>query len=290
MAIELIAIKKNDKYYIRHATDKYFTFINLIFDNEQLKSYSDKWLVSSQLPKNIKKKIPASQKTIGYSLKEGFAISEKTPKKVPADYFEYLGDDEYKNNDIRALYQPEFEEIPEILEDIEFIIDLIDEDCEPLLKSKYPYVTDFPYFIDNHEVVRHIYPCHIEAVALYELIVKVCKENLPEHCIITSDYRFSFVVENKLPVLHEETHRADVSKYNSRKPKIEIKPLRTIPFKIIDIAPPKEKYGVTINSLYGTDYYDLERKIDVLLNEYKEKMNQKLTVCPHCKGYGFLQS
>ncbi len=286
--MELIAIKKNNKYYIRHKTEKYFTFGNLVFDIEPLESFSENWLVFEQLPSHCQKKFPASNKVIGYRLKEGYIASDKAPLNVPIDYFEYLGDDDYKNSDVRGLYDSELELIPEKLEDIQFNIEVIDEDCEPLLKPKYQFISDFPYFIENHEVVRHKYPCHIEAQELFNLIKQYIKFNLPEHCKVTSDYGFHFCVELIAPVIHEETYQKNISRMNAKKQTYQTVPLRSISYKIIDIGIPGEKYGKDIiKNITGLNYAELESKIDALLNEYKEKMTTKLIVCPACKGYGF---
>ncbi len=289
--MELIAIKKNNKYYIRHKTEKYFTFGNLVFDIEPLRSFSENWIVFDHLPSHYQKKFPASNKVIGYRLKEGYIASDKAPLNVPSDYFEYLGDDDYKNSDVRGLYDSELELIPDKLEDIQFNIEVIDEDCEPLLKPKYPFISDFPYFIENHEVVRHKYPCHIEAQELFNLIKQYVKFNLPEHCKITSDYGFHFCVELIAPIIHEETYQKNISRMNAKKQTYQTVPLRSISFKVIDIGVPGEKYGKTvIRNLEAKNYTELESKIDNLLEGYKEAMDNKLIVCSHCKGYGFIDA
>jgi hypothetical protein len=286
--LELIAIKKNDKYYVRHKTEKYFTFGNLVFDVEQSPSFSENWIVFEKLPLYIQRKSSASNKVIGYRLKDGYIASDKAPLNVPADYFEYLGDEDYRNSDVRGLYDSILELIPEKLEDIELNIEVIDEDCEPLIKPKYSFISDFPYFIENHEAVRHKYPCHIEAQELFNLIKQYVIFNLPEHCRITSNYNFHFCVELIVPLLHEETYQKNISRMNAKKQTYQTVPLRSIQFKIIDIGIPGEKYGKDIiRGISANNYAELESAVDMLLQTYKVMMMQKLSVCPHCKGYGF---
>jgi hypothetical protein len=290
--MELIAIKKNDKYYVRHKTDKWCSFGGLVFNEDLLPSFSEYWLVFELLPTQIRKRYQSYKKTIGYTLKEGFAVSELTPLRLPADAFDFEGDSEQRKNcGIFALYEPECEQVPERFEDVQFTIEVIDEDCEPLLNPKYPFVTDFPYFIDNHEAVRHKYPCHIEAQTLFDIIKKFVKENLPETCKITSDYNFHFCVELIVPLLHEETYQKNVSRMNARKQTYQTTPLRSIQYKIIDIGTPSEKYGKEkIQAISGRDYADLYCKIEEVLEGYKERLDQKLSVCPHCEGYGWLRN
>lgn len=289
--MELIAIKKNNKYYIRNKTDKYSTFKDLIFNQDLLPSFSDQWLIFEYLPSQIRKKYFSYQKMSGHTLKPGFAVSELTPASLPANAFDYGENEQRKNFGIYALYDPTYELIPEKFEDIPFTIEVIDEDCEPLFNPKYPFITDFPYFIDNHEAVRHKYPCHLDGKELYNIIRKYIKDNLPDHCKITSDYDFHLCVELIIPLIHEETQQIRISKISAKKQKFETRPLRSISFPIIDIGIPGEKYGKNIiTKISGTNYIDLESKIDSILQEYKEKMNQKLTVCSHCKGYGFMEN
>ncbi len=290
--IELIAIKKNDKYYLRNKSERFFDFGNIIFNKEQLPSFSKDWKIFNELPTQIQRKYPSSQKIVGYSLMEGYAVSEKTPLNMPADSFDYLvGDDTYKNPEIRGLYQPNYEVIPERFEDMEFTIELIDTDCEPLINPKYSVTVDFPYFIENHEAVGHKYPCHIEGKQVFNIIKKYVKDNLPEHCKITSDYDFHFCVELIVPLIHEETITRDISRIGAKKPKYQTVPLRSLSLKIIDISIPGDKYGKTvINGLSGMNYKDLECKIDTMLETYKEVMQHKLTVCSHCKGYGAIDN
>lgn len=290
MDLNLITIKKNDKYYVRHKTESYFSFENMVFNTEQLSSFSKNWLVFGLLPTQIQRRTLPMQKCTGYTLKAGFATSDLTPFKMPADAFEYLGDDDYKNNNIRGLYEPEYESIPERFEDIKFTFEVIDEDCEPLLDPKYPYISDFPFFIDNHEAVRHKYPCHIKKQAMFDIIKVHIKKNLPAHCKITSDYDFHFCVELIIPVLHEETYQKDTSGLFAKKHKYVTAPLRSIPFKIIDLglAGERDNYGTEkISGIHANNYAELEASMDAWLKRYSEKMEQKLTVCPHCKGYGF---
>ncbi len=292
--LKLIAIKKNEKYFVRHKTEKYYTFSNLVFNSKQLPSFSENWAVFEQLPTKCQKKYEVYQKTTGYSLKQEFTPTIATPQKVELSFFEYIGDEsECKNNNIRGLYQSDYETVPERLEDVQFTIEIIDEDCEPLIKPKYPFVTDFPYFIENHETVKHKYPCHINAQDLFNIIKSFIKNNIPEHCKITSDYDFHFCVELIAPLIHEETYQKRVSKFGAKKEKYETAPLRSIPFKIIDIGTPQRdgKYGnEIIKDLKADNYQDLEELIDTILEGYKEVMKLKLTVCPHCKGYGFKEA
>ncbi len=290
MALELIAIKKNNKYFIRHKSERYFSFEGLTFNKEQLKSFSDQWLVFTELPTEIKKRIREGSRIVKYNLKEGFAESALTPLTLPEDAFDYEdhGDERVqKNSQIAALYKAETIDIPDRFETAQFTLDIIDEDCEPLVYPKYVFRTEFPYFIENHSAVHHKYPCYITPEDLFKIIRAWVRKNLPEHCRISSDYDFHLQVELIMPLLHEETVRVDVARLNARKRKFEERPLRSIAFKVIDICTPGHNYGTVLTKIEGKNYADLESRIDALLEDYKKAMERHLAVCPHCKGYGF---
>jgi|LGVE01.1.fsa_nt_gb hypothetical protein len=297
--MKLIAIKKNGKYYCKE-NDKYLHVIpdesRLRFDVVRLPSFSEKWVVFNKLPTSAEKHISGRLRIIDYQLKDEFEVTDKTPSVLPPGSFDCIKRDEgdgdcieLGHQDIKGLYETNSVRDPDVWEPIEFEIDLVDEDCEPLVNPKYKFRTEFPYYIENHEVVRHKYPCFIKGIDVYQLIRDAVKENLPDHCVITSDYDFSFTVKVRTPVIHEETFRVDVSSFNARKPKMVNKPLRTIDVTVIDIQTEKRYSGIVIQSVHADNYKDLERKMDVLIQEYIDRLDWKPTVCPHCKGYGWIQ-
>nr|WAI02723.1 MAG: hypothetical protein OI719_00520 [Candidatus Methanoperedens sp.] len=288
--IDLIAIKKNNRYFVRHRTNSYFDLERLIFNAEKAGSFDKHWLVFGLLPTRAQERIPGRQVITQYRLKDGFVPGQKTPSVLPLSAFEAVSGDEdegIRNSDIRGLYEVEYETRPETFRDIEFTIEVIDEDCEPLVKPRYPYTTEFPHYIENHSTVRHKYPCYISPEELFAVVKAWIKKNLPEHCVISSDYNFQIQVDLLVPLLHDETHRVDVSGMHAKKPKYVDKPLRTVKYTVINLCTPGNKYGPVIEGIRAKDYYELEARIDGLLQGYADAMGARLVVCPHCKGYGF---
>lgn len=288
--IDLIAVRKNGKYFVRYKNDTYYDLGRLIFNAKTAESFDKNWLVFGVLPTVAQELVPGRQLITHYTLKEGFDPSSKMPPTLPLDAFEAIpGDDDerIKNSDIRGLYEAEYETRPEAYRNVEFRIEVIDEDCEPLVKPKYPYKTEFPYYIENHSAVRHKYPCSISPEELFAIVKEWIPKNLPEHCVISSYYNFHIQVDLKVPLLHDETHRVEVSSMRARKPKYAEKPLRTIPYTVINICTPGNKYGPVIEGIRANSYYELEAQVDGLLKSYSDAMSAHLVVCPHCKGYGF---
>lgn len=293
--LDLVAIKKNDVYYVREK-DRYPSAFPdsayILFDVDRQESFNDRWGVFDTLPTSAERCIVGRNNLIGYKLKDGFQTTEKTPRTLPPPAFEEHEDYDdpdyvYRNSDIRGLYDPEFEKLPDVWEPIDMEIELIDEDCEPLTNAKYKYKSDFPYYIQHHLAVRHKYPCYIESANVFKYIVRAVKENLPEHCYITSDHDFHFAVDVRIPLLHDETHRVDRSAWNAKKPKWAEVPLRDIQKTIIDICTPHHDYENVINDVHADNYHDLEKKMDGIIKSCVDLMLVKPVVCLHCKGYGW---
>jgi len=298
--MKLIAIKKDGKYYCRN-NDKYPSDIpaedKLRFDVPRMISFSQKWVVFGRLPTSAEKCIFGASKITEYHLKDEYVANDKMLAVLPVDSFDCVDRDcegfciEYKNQDIKGLYNPIKIKTSDIWEPIELEIDLIDEDCEPLINQKYDYKVKFPYYIENHEVVRHKYPCSISGDQVFKLIRTAVKKELPDHCYITSDYDFSFVVKVLAPVIHEETRRVDISLFNTRKPKIVDKPLRNVDTTIIEIETKRNNRhsNLRLSDINADNYAELEQKTDIIIQEYVDKTKWKPTVCPHCKGYGWVK-
>lgn len=296
--MKLIAIKKGGKYYCR-SNEKYPADIpdedRLRFDIAKLESFNPKWIVFGALPTTAEICKPSKSYVVEYRLKEGYEVTDKIPAILPPESFDCIEYDNececrtYDNEDIKGLYEQIRKDQPNIWEPTELEIDLIDEDCEPLINPKYNFKTEFPYYIENHVVVRHKYPCYIKGTSVFQLIRDACKKSTPDHCRITSDYNFHFSVEVKVVVLHDEIHKVDVSSFNSRKPKWVNQPLRHIEMKVIDIQTERKYSGKVIQDVKADNYEELEKKMDALILEYINMMDWKPTVCPNCKGHGWVE-
>lgn len=295
--LELVAVKKGPKWFVRSRDKWPRTFEDedkLRFNIDRLESFSEKWLMFDELPKVAEWYVIGQHEIIGYVLKDGFDPTDKTPKELPSGSFECHGDfDDYEtecdNAEIRGLYEAVYEKEPDTWVNVDLDIEVIDVDCEPLIDPKYKVIIEFPHYIDKHIVVRHKFPCYLEGKSIFGYIVKAVKEVLPEHCYVSSDYDFSFAVMMKAPVIHEETTKEDQSRMNARKPKWVEVPLRTIETKVINICTPGHNYGEIIKEMKGTDYYDLEKKVDKLIQGYLDLLKPVPVVCPHCKGYGWFE-
>lgn len=288
-----IAILKNGKVYLRDKSKHPQVFPpeeSFNFDIAQLKSFDPMWAVFPKMPTTAYRCIKPIKNISGYVLKDGYEPTKKTPQTLPLDSFIYLGEEEYLNDDIRGLYDPQYKITKAHYESVEITIDIIDQDCEPLTNPKYTFIADFPYYIENHDSVLHKYPCKILYKLVFQHIRNACKANLPSHCKITSDFDSHFAVELNANVIHEELHEVDINSISARKPRYVNKPLRNVPIKIIDIETKNDYNNSTqIQTLHAPNYESLESAMDALIQSYIKKMQWKPTVCPHCKGYGIIE-
>jgi hypothetical protein len=289
--LDLVAIKKNNMFYVRDK-DKYpKTFPDardLIFDVDRLTSYNSLWVVFDTLPSSAERRVSGGRTLTAFRLRDGFAPSDRTPAILPPTVFA-CDDDGCENTDIRGLYDGECDEHPDTWESVDLNIELIDEDCEPLFSPKYgEFKTDFPHYVDKHTVVRHKYPCHIDGDRAFKYIVDAVKASLPDHCFVSSDYKFSFAVKLRAPVLHEETIRVDNRRFNARKAKWVDVPLREITVDVINICTAGHDYGEVIRAVSADNYYELEAKMDMIIQGYLDLLKPKPVVCQHCKGHGWM--
>ena len=287
--MDFVVIKKNGMFYCRYNTD-YPSDIpsedRVRFDVSREPSFDAKWAVFKEMPSKVENFIPGRSIIIKYKLKAGYCITSKTPSELPTDSFNYINDCDRNNGDIYGLYNKILENTESKWEEINSKFTLIDEDCEPLVNPKYPYVVKFPYYIENHEAVQHKYPCKIKGTELYKLIKTAVKENLPDHCNITSDYDFHFAVSVSAKVIHDELYTVDDRNFNARKPKYVQKPLRTIGIELINIKTEGNYNSTMISDVSAENYAELEQKVDNIIKEYVDSLSFEPVVCPHCKGYG----
>ena len=288
---EFVALIKDGECYLRYEDNRFSGFpsgADMRFNAYRLTSYDEKWGRFASLPTSAEEKVKQRLETTGYKLKDGFEVTEKTPATLPLGAFYDCETDEQTNHDIRGLYTTVIRTFPVEWTPAKINITVIDMDCAPLVKTKYPYHSMFPNGIKNHPITKHKYECYIDGEDLFEAISKAVKANMPGHCRIISDYDFSLTVVVDMPIKHAETTRVDVSGPNARVPRWKTETLRGIDAPIIDICTPGNKYGQVITRLKAANYAELEKAIDETVQSYVDLMDERPVVCPHCHGYGWL--
>lgn len=296
------AIILPDKIFISDVENKSWhardLSINLLFDGERAKKTNkDGWFELSALPKRVEKLIKPAPETEKFKLKDGFSPSEKLPIEVTPDYFEWLEDEEeYKNNELKSLYEPIYSERPEYLEPVEFEISTIAHKNSGWAFVKAPpnvqhylldEITKAPDLLQDEK-------CFLTTVESYKRIREFVLKNINLHvATVSSNYDFHFEVCKKITLHEKEKYQKNIKPF-SKRPKYvtDYKVDRKI--SVYDIIPNEgERKSYSKNSCVapkfeGESYSDLESKISEYLEELIAKINEPLKDCPHCKGVGVI--
>lgn len=290
MTLQLIAIKTKNKVFISDniKNDSYFhtKLDGLIFDTGKLKpSYMKGWFEIDDIPTSIQKHKPKKKVNMRYELKEGYPVSELTPKVVSYSDF----DDEY--DDVRGLYTYKYDEVEEGIEEVEFEINVIaeTEDDFNLERMDYKPVYNFLDRIQIHPLLLPTRPCVLTKEESYRIVRNFVKANIdPKYAKITSDYDFCFTVKKVFDLYKQEEYRVNINAMTKRKPKYETRYRRTREVTIFEVAPQARDGYPVIQEFVGKSYEDLVNNINTYLNDLIAKINEPVVECSCCGGFGVI--
>ena len=270
LELDLVAIIKDDRVFVKEK-DNYSSKLSqytLRFDAIEKESFHKDWKVFETIPTTAEHYVKGYESVIKYRLKDGFTPTGKTPRYMTRDAFKCC-DDNCENSEIRGLYEPVYKKDNDEWKVVDMTIDVIDSNCEPLLKTKYQYYVKFPRYIDTHMIIHHTMPCYIKGDEAFDLIRDAMKQNLADNCNITSDFDFHFEVKMTIP------HLSD--------------PLINKSKTITEISKKKYNYGGKVPDIHADNYYELEKKMDAIIQKHLDRMNTKIHVCPKCQGKGWIE-
>ncbi len=269
LKLDLVAIIKNDTVYVKEIENcRRLCQYKLRFDAIEKKTFHEDWRVFESVPTLAEYFVIGREILMKYKLKYGFTPTDKTPVFMTKNDFKCC-DDNCENNEIRGLYEPVYTKEPDKWMIADMVIDVIDSNCEPLHETKYKYVVRFPHYIDTHMIIHHTMPCYIEGDEAFDLIRDAMKQNLANNCNITSDFDFRFVVKMTIPYLDD--------------------PLINKSKTITEISKKKYNYGGKVPDIHADNYYELEKKMDAIIQKHLDRMKIKIIVCPMCQGKGWIE-
>lgn len=289
--VQLIAIKTKDKVYIsdniKNESYFYSKLENFIFDGQELKkTYRKNWFQLDFMPTKISRQKPKKRINQRYELKSGFPESELTPKVIPYEKF----DESYE--DVSGLYTYKYEEEEEGLEDIEFVVNVIEEiEGEfSLTEVKYQLKHNFLDTLNTHPILLPSKPCSLSKEESYKIIRNHIKNNIdPKYAEITSDYDFCFTVKKKIRLHEPESYTVNINAmHKRRKPKYETRFNKHRSVTIFEVAPKAYQSYTVVSEFTGDNYEDLENNINTYLNELMTKINEPFIECECCKGLGVI--
>lgn len=299
---------------------------NLYFNDEKPENTFDKsWVSVKSKPNKIHKLVSQPNINYRYELKSDLPISSeiiKSLKKVVKreDVSEYI-DDEYtwalKDEDFKLIsnfYELKVDKQDPKEELIEFQLEVLTEIeiFESIEYKEYRVLSDrnwthkgtrvlkFENIIKNYLVDEMLVPsillkdkpCQIDGNALYEIVRQHIKDNInPKVAEITTNYSFCFTVKKKINLSKPYTTQHEIltkAGKSYRSPKYRKKLHTSKEIEIFEMTPPREKYRkyTVLSGLRGDNHDDLQKNLDLYLEELISVINEPLQVCDCCNGTG----
>lgn len=271
LKLNLVAIKYGNEVFVKEK-DQYSEILRrytLKFNAIEKESFHRDWKVFETVPTVVEHLIEGRNVLVKYVLKDGFIATVKTPLNMTKEAFKCC-DDECENSEIRGLYKPVYRTEPDEWKIVDLKLEVIDSNCKPLVNPKYSYHVKFPGYINKHMILRHTLPCYMKGNELYDLIRTEVKKNIPNHCRISSDYDFHFAVKATVPFLQNCLKKESKT--------------------VIEISKKRYDYSGKVQDVYADNYYELEAKVDKIIQDHMDRMKTKILVCPKCQGKGWIEN
>jgi len=214
-----------------------------------------------------------------YELKEGFPISNLTPKVISCDEWE-------DESEISGLYKYQYDTTKGELENVEFEVEVLsEEDNFYIEKPKYKSTPSLMVALTTHPALHTEKPCSITGKELYTILRQYVKLNInPMYARVTSDYDFCFTVQKV--ILHSpESYQVNVGK---RKPKYETRYRRERTVKVLETSPEGYSSYPRQEGISAKNQKELEEKIDKYLEDILEMVNKPYVECECCGGLGVI--
>lgn len=316
--LELVGLKSDKGFFFTDNIDNseyHHSYINNYFyDRKEAKITNKKfWFVIDNEFSKVERFISAKKEIKGYKLKDGFPVSDKTPKKVDIEFFKFIDDDDdgyYKNGEIKGLYEAEYKEIPEYYEDVEFNLKIVGEVKTSKVNHVFSYkildkwnkefkITEKDVTYNFINEILYTIPelsqteCELTRKQSYDIIRKYIKDNInSKYAEITSDYNFCLTVKKKLYLIEPEKYVIDVNfnPFSKRKKKSKYETrYRTInKVECYETSPDGYKDYSVVEKFKGKDIKDLHNNIEKFLKELIGYINEPIEYCPHCGGSGII--
>lgn len=313
--LQLIAIKTKSNIYLSddlNGTNYGNTILhNYLFDSIQPKStFNPKWIELCCIPTTIKKVVPSSKIRTHWELMDEYTPSNNLPKTINVSYNitddidqeDYDEEDKFKVRSsyqkISGLYKPVYKETEPTVEEILFEIAIIEEFEDEFSFTKKPFTPKYNFLdqLNTHPAILETKPCKLTSVESYKIIREHVLKNInPKVAKISSNFDFCFTVEKVIELCEPEAYQVNVNAMTKKKDKYETRYRNTRQLVIFKTAPNIPRKGVyngyenySTKEFSGSNYEDMMNNIDIYLTELMNIINQPLSDCPHCKGYGVI--
>ena len=272
-----------------------YTLDVYLFDGLKVENTNKKgWYKLNKIPTKVEQKQSNQNINIRYELKNGYPVSELTPKIITKEMYNsenfeaIIGMYEYKYDILEGGYEEIEFEINTIYsrKDFEFIPNKFNASVDLLTQIEYP------------EEAYQDRPCSLNSKQMFDIIKNYVKENInTTYAKITSDYNFHFEVKKTIQLSnpYSKTVDANNSWMNKRKKPKWVEHMiseKTVSVLNIKNESNATSYGdncVVAPTLTGKNFIDLQNKVELYLNELMKLINKKYKECPHCQGWGITE-
>ena len=312
--MRLIAIEVGDRYYITVAPGDRWGRPDLnkyLFDGKKARpSFHRDWYIIDGIPTTVEGLIRQTSKRyelVDPSLASDMIPNTLDPGDVEGEDGEWLS--EYVH--LASLYEPVYEELPPLVEPVDFTFEVIleVEQLEPHSMSYQAAGRYGAFEITERDVTYQLLdkimfpsivlpmrPCKLTSRQAYQIVRQFVKQNIDYSVAeITSDYDFCFEVA-KLVVLHDpytvkhEVLTARGKSYkNPRYREVYVKERKITVFRMT-WSPENYRDYPPIQEFVGENLEDLKRQIDEYCNELIDLINTPLVDCPTCGGMGVVEA
>ena len=285
--VEFIVIKtEKDGIFISDNVkgESYFSskIHNLLFDDEKLQvTFKKDWYKISDLPKSVKIRGANEYVNRRYELKEGFPISDLTPKIIAHGSL----DDE---DDIYGLYTFKSDLVEGEWEEIEFELEILSEEVNFSTEApKYKGTASLMTQLVVHPALHSERPCNISGKEFYKIIRNYINLYIDgRFAKVTSNYDFCLTVEKVIHLAEKESYTVGAG--TKRKP-TTITKYRDVRSIVIFKSSPEGYSGYPIQKgLEANSQRELDEKVTEYLETLIKEINEPLEDCPHCKGKGII--
>lgn len=324
--LNLIGIKTPKGIFISNFNEKdsyrRYTNVNNFKINGELPkhSFDNGWSIVSEEPEIITQKQSPTKENYRYILKDESIASEKIPlvllREVVATYdkedYEWVWNSEYRH--LISLYELKYDEVEQADLKIDFTYNQIVETDDfkeiknfdwDIYRTQWTHegtrkVTkgDLKYQIIDKIMFPNIYyeekcPVTLPSKTLYDIIRFYIKNNIDlKIAEITSDYDFCFTVKKRIKRIEPLTVKTEQLKNNGRSyrpPKFTTKTHQyASSYEVFKMTHNEKNYDgyPTLPDLIAKNTDELQQKVDKLLKDLIEFINEPVSICPHCNGTG----
>lgn len=255
---------------------------SLLFDDEKLENtFKKDWYKISDLPKSVKIRGANEYVNRRYELKEGFPISDLTPKIIAHGSL----DDE---DDIYGLYTFKSDLVEGEWEEIEFELEILSEEVNFSTEApKYKGTASLMTQLVVHPALHSERPCNISGKEFYKIIRNYINLYIDgRFAKVTSNYDFCLTVEKVIHLAEKESYTVGAG--TKRKP-TTITKYRDVRSIVIFKSSPEGYSGYPIQKgLEANSQRELDEKVTEYLETLIKEINEPLEDCPHCKGKGII--